>query len=111
MNHYILFLMQSQTLEELFPQDSSRNRCGCYIKNPQSLSIKYPRPMLPLKHIDYQLNISNSLANISLSQRYYNPSDKFLEVDYSFPISPNASIYKFYVEFTDVRIEGIVKEK
>ena len=67
--------------------------------------------MVPLKHIDYQLSISNSLANISLSQRYENPSDKFLEVDYSFPISPNASIYKFYVEFADIRIDGVIKEK
>ena len=65
--------------------------------------------MIPLKNIDYQLEIVNSLMNISLSQKYFNPSDKFLEVTYSFPIAPNSSIYKFYAEFKDVRIDGVVK--
>lgn len=65
--------------------------------------------MVPLKHIDYHLEIVNSLLNITLSQKYYNPSEKFLEVDYSLPISPESSIYKFEAEFNNVKIEGIVK--
>lgn len=64
---------------------------------------------MPLKHIDYHLEIVNSLLNITLSQKYYNPSEKFLEVDYSLPISPESSIYKFEAEFNNVKIEGIVK--
>ena len=67
--------------------------------------------MVPLTHIDYSLEIVNSLINITLSQRYLNPSDKFLEVDYAFPLSPNSSIYKFSAEFDNVKIEGVVKEK
>lgn len=53
----------------------------------------------------------NGLVNITLSQKYYNPSDKYLEVDYSLPISPESSIYKFEAQFGSTKIEGIVKEK
>ena len=67
--------------------------------------------MVPLKNIDYQVDIVNSLMNITLLQRYVNPSDKFLEVDYAFPMNPESAIYKFYAEFGNVKIEGIVKEK
>ena len=67
--------------------------------------------MVPLKNIDYQVEIVNSLMNITLSQRYNNPSDKYLEVDYAFPINPESAIYKFWAEFGEVKIEGVVKEK
>lgn len=60
--------------------------------------------MVPLKHIDYQLEVVNSLVNITLKQKYQNPTDQYLEVDYSFPISPDASIYKFSAEFNNVTI-------
>ena len=65
--------------------------------------------MVPLKHIDYQLEVVNSLLHVTLVQEYENPCDKFLEVDYSFPISPEASIYKFIAQFGNVTIDGIVK--
>ncbi len=37
--------------------------------------------------------------------------DKFLEIDFSFPIDPKACVYKFVAEFGNRRIEGVVKEK
>jgi len=46
-----------------------------------------------------------------LVQTYHNPTDKFLEIEYNFPINPQACIYKFSAEFGKTRIEGIVKEK
>lgn len=67
--------------------------------------------MVPLRNIDYTLEIVNSLIKITLAQKYYNPSNKYLEVEYSFPINPNSCIYQFSAEFDDVKIEGIVKEK
>ena len=60
--------------------------------------------MVPLKHIDYQLEVVNSLVNITLKQKYHNPTGQYLEVDYAFPISPEASIYKFSAEFNNVTI-------
>ena len=44
-------------------------------------------------------------------QTYQNPFDKFMEVDYAFPICPEASIYRFVAKFGNVTIEGVVKEK
>ena len=67
--------------------------------------------MVPLKHIDYDLEIINSLAQIKITQNYFNPSDQFLDVDFSFPLDPNCSIYKFSAEFMEEKIEGVVKEK
>jgi hypothetical protein len=53
----------------------------------------------------------NSLLHLTQTQKYYNPSENYREVYYSFPIRANSSIYEFWAEFGDVRIEGIVKEK
>ena len=50
---------------------------------------------MPLRTIDYELEIVNSLLNINLTQKYENPTDKFLNVNYSLPINADTSIYKF----------------
>jgi hypothetical protein len=98
-------------MDVLFPPDSHLKKCGCYVRHPHLFKLPYARAMVPLKNIDYQLEIVNSLANITLQQRYHNPTGQYLEVDYSFPISPEASIYQFVAEFNNVTIQGIVKEK
>ena len=67
--------------------------------------------MVPLKHIDYSLEIVNSLLNVTLTQTYFNPLEKFLEVEFSFPLHPESSMYKFSAQFGEVTIEGVVKEK
>jgi hypothetical protein len=59
---------------------------------------------LPLKHIDYQIDITNGLASITLEQKYLNPTEKFLEIEFSFPIDPNACIYRYVAEFGNNRI-------
>ena len=51
----------------------------------------------------------NTIANVSLVQTYVNPFEQFLEVEYNFPVNPNACIYRFMAEFANKRIEGIVK--
>ena len=81
------------------------------MRNPSAIGLQRNVALVPLKHIDYQLEIVNSLLHVTLVQKYENPTEKFLEVDYSFPISPSASIYKFIAQFGNVTIEGIVKEK
>ena len=60
---------------------------------------------------EYHLEIVNAIANVTLTQTYHNPTDKFLEMEYNFPVHPEACIYKFIAEFGNVRIEGVVKEK
>ena len=57
-----------------------------------------------------QITISRLLI-LSFVQNYHNPTEKFLEMEYSFPINPSACIYTFTAEFGKTRIEGVVKEK
>ncbi len=33
---------------------------------------------MPLKHIDYDIEVTNGLASITLQQKYLNPTEKFL---------------------------------
>jgi hypothetical protein len=66
---------------------------------------------MPLKHISYDIEVTNGLASITLEQKYLNPTEKFLEIEFSFPIDPKACIYRFVAEFGNKRVEGIVKEK
>lgn len=52
--------------------------------------MQYPNKLIlvPLKSSEYAVEIVNAVANITLTQLYVNPTDSFLEVGYSFPISP-----------------------
>jgi len=67
--------------------------------------------LMPLRSSENTVDIVNAVANVSLTQVYVNPTDSFLEVSYSFPINPNACVYRFAAEFGKTRVEGTVKEK
>jgi Ca-activated chloride channel homolog len=67
--------------------------------------------LVPLKSSEYELEIVNAITSVTLVQTYENPTDKYLELEYSFPINPNACVYRFIADFGKVRVEGIVKEK
>lgn len=95
-----------------FPQDSSSlPACGLYVQSPDKLGLTYARPMVPLKHIGYNLEIVNGLAHITLKQQYYNPSAIFMDVYYSFSINPGSSVYKMVAQFGNKVVEGVVKQK
>ena len=64
-----------------------------------SLGIQRSVALVPLKHIDYQLEIVNSLLHVTLVQHYDNPTE--------FPINPEASIYKFIAQFGNAIIEDV----
>ena len=67
--------------------------------------------LAPLISSQYLIDVVNSVAHITLTQTYYNPSDNIVELDYHFPVNPKACLYKFVAEFGHKRIEGVVKEK
>ena len=67
--------------------------------------------LVPLRSSLYNVDITNSIANITLSQHYHNPTHQFLEMEYNFPVNPKACIYKFTATFGKTIIEGVVKEK
>lgn len=66
---------------------------------------------VPLRHLDYQVEIHNSLARVVLEQVYTNPTEKYLELEYCAPIQPKVCVYKFKAVFGEMEIEGVVKEK
>ena len=97
---------------EVSNAENLAKRNGCYAVNEElRKNQKNVLIIVPLRSLEYHLEIVNSLANVSLAQKYYNPTDKFLEVEYNFPINPNVCIYRFTACFGKTRIEGIVKEK
>ena len=101
---FFLFMHYVEDLA-LEPVKNNPRKCGCYIVNRPMLE-KYPNQhiMMPLKQSEYFLEIVNSMVNVSLTQSYYNPTDQFLEVEYSFPINPNACVYRFVADFGNNRI-------
>ena len=85
-------------------------KCGFYIINKALASERPGQHILaPLISSEYDVEIVNAIANVSLTQSYSNPTDKFLEFEYNFPINPAACIYRFVASFGNTRIEGIVK--
>lgn len=87
-------------------------RCGCYVLSEEYLK-DFPNKhvLVPLRTCEYQLEVVNAITSVTLLQTYQNPTEKFLELEYNFPINPNACVYRFNAEFGKVRVEGVVKEK
>ena len=60
--------------------------------------------LVPLVSLEYVIEIANTIANVSLLQTYQNPTDKFLELEYMFPIDPSICVYRFIATFGKTRI-------
>lgn len=79
-------------------EPASEKKCGCYaIGLPDAPPQK--SVLVPLLSCEFQLEVVNAMVNVTLLQTYQNPTDKFLEVEYSFPVSPNSCVYRFVAEF------------
>lgn len=97
----------AEAFRNIFIEDSTNEdcpECGCYLKNPQYLGLTYSKAMVPLKHINYEFEIVNGLLLIHLCQTYENPTEHFLNVEYSFPIDEKTCVYNFLTRFGDVVI-------
>ena len=94
------------------PHNKGIKKCGCYINN-EEMARQHPGKSIlaPLIASDYHIEIVNAMANVNLTQEYHNPTGQFLEMEYHFPINPDACVYKFVAVFGKMRIEGVVKEK
>ena len=75
------------------------------------LFAKSPKAPLPLTKVDIKADIHESIAKVTFSQTYQNPSDVLLETEYFFPIPPNARFDAFQARYEGVTINGIIKEK
>ena len=60
---------------------------------------------------EYKVDISGIVARITLTQRFINPSDYWLEGIYAFPIQHTSAIDGLRMRIGDRFIEGVIKEK
>ena len=49
------------------------------------LYSSFTEDFIPLKSVDINIEIKNSIAEITQTQEYFNPTDKNLEIMYYFP--------------------------
>ena len=68
--------------------------------------------MVPLKQVEFKIDIRNNIASTAIEQSYLNSTQKPLEVEYIFPILPEICIEEFSVLLPDGRVmTGLIKEK
>lgn len=91
--------------------NSKLPRSGCYVVNRSIQSDFAESVAVPLKNIDYDVLIIDNIAKVQLTQTYRNPLACFLEVEYSFPLEPNACLTKFHAKFGDSLLVGRINEK
>ena len=65
----------------------------------------------PLLSSKYEVDISGVIARTTLTQRFRNPSEYWLEGVYAFPIQHDAAIDGLRLRIGDRFIEGVIKEK
>ena len=81
--------------------------CACGF----GLIAKSLQAPLPLTKVDIKANIHESIAKVTFSQTYQNPTDSLLETEYLFPIPPNARFDAFQARYENITINGVIKEK
>lgn len=87
-------------------------RYGCYSIDHRRYRLGEPEEAeLPLKNLTYDIELADSLAFLQLEQTYINNLDKILNVQYIFPVNPNAVIYDFEISFGCKKVKGIIKSK
>ena len=82
---------------------------GSLLLKVEARSEKHLRA--PLLSSKYEIDISGVIARTTLTQRFINPSDYWLEGIYAFPIQHSAAIDGLRLRIGDRFIEGVVKEK
>ena len=75
------------------------------------LYSKKTNHFIPLKNISISAKIIDSIAYISQTQEYINPTDQNLEVIYYFPKSSSSVFDKMTIEFNDKIVESQITER
>jgi len=66
---------------------------------------------LPLKKLDISVLIDANVAEVKYSQIYINNTDKTLDLEFFFPVSPEATFNSFEAAFDGEVIKGVIKKK
>ena len=77
-------------------------------KNVKNLEEKIPAPLL---YTRYDIDLSGSVVNTTLTQYFQNKTKKFLEGIYAFPLPEQSAIHGFRMRVGKRFIEGKIQEK
>lgn len=69
------------------------------------------RWMLPTTHTDIHVEIAGMIAHTTLTQRFDNPRDQFLNGQYRLPLPEGAAVHAMRIELAGRVIEGEIKER
>jgi calmodulin len=65
----------------------------------------------PLREVDLNLRVVDAAAHLVVTQVFVNPTDETLEVTYSFPVLPSATVCGMVADMAGIRVEGHVRAK
>ena len=65
----------------------------------------------PTVHTTVEMEVSGLVARVEVSQRFYNPTDEWLEGVYVFPLPEDSAVDRMRMMVGDRYIEGMIKEK
>lgn len=66
---------------------------------------------LPLRSLNYEIDIAGPLASITLVQVFHNPSTTFLEAEYTFPLPEDAAVDGMTMTFADREVVGLIRDR
>lgn len=67
--------------------------------------------LLPIYETSVKAEINGLLAEVEVQQKYSNPYNKKIEIEYTFPLPENAAISDFVMVIGERKICGIIREK
>lgn len=66
---------------------------------------------LPLRSLSYEVDIAGPLADITLVQVFHNPSETFIEAEYTFPLPEDAAVDGMTMTFGDREVVGLIRDR
>jgi hypothetical protein len=96
--------MQIDTASAVLENECLASFCYFYVQDNQKC-------LLPIIFNKYQVSIKNKFAEIKSIQIYKNPFTKPLEIHYAVPTDPTFALTKLEVQYQNMIIEGLVKER
>ena len=85
-------------------------KCRCCEFSSYLMNIQTSQ-RIPLKSLNYEIEVIDSLAYITLNQDYFNDSSMNIETEFFFSIANESCFYDFEAQIDDRIIKGEIKEK
>lgn len=96
-----------------YPRSCMLGRYGLFgVYGSDGTDDEEPKPMtIPLQRVDMALSVVDTAAHVRLEQVFANTTDKPLEVSYSFPVLPSATVCGLTADLGGIRVQGRVLAK